>query len=203
EALAALAQLLLGSLARGDVAEDDHAAAERPLFPAQRSSVDAQYDTLRLLFITDDYLGLIDLLAAYGSDQGQFHGRIGRDPMGQLAAEMFRPFLRGRIPRGHPDDSFGGRVPEEELAVFIRDDHSFAHAIEDRLQDRGLPAQRLLRLPALHLLPDLHLLRRLARRGVPARGGLRQRAQADGFKRRPRFGTQITRGGRLPLAAPA
>src|SRR5262249_53517021 len=90
EALAALAQLLLGSLARGDVAEDDHAAAERPLFPAQRSSVDAQYDTLRLLFITDDYLGLIDLLAAYGSDQGQFHRPNGRDPIGEVAAEMFR-----------------------------------------------------------------------------------------------------------------
>src|SRR5439155_17399400 len=71
------AEALVGAFARGDVAEDDDAAAHLAALVAQGPSGDADEDAVGHVLVADEQLDLVGLLAAQGAGERQVKGRVG------------------------------------------------------------------------------------------------------------------------------
>ncbi len=131
-------------LAPADVVEDHHPALDRAMLVLQRAAGGRDPRPVLAAGIGDVELRLVDRLAPHGPEQRQVLRRIQGDPIGQEDLVMPRPLLGRRVDPFMAEDPLRRRVEDQEPARRVGDDDPVAHAVEDRLQDAGLLAQRQL-----------------------------------------------------------
>ncbi len=159
-----LAQGPLDGLALGDIAADENHALDGAAV-AQRSAADAHPVAVRRLLVADEDLDVLDLLTADGPRQRQLGRGKGRHRIGEAQPVPERgrlarkaggrdaraPGVRGSRQGGGAgtEESLGLGVDDQELPALVGDDDAVGHVDEDRLEQFGLFAERLLSVLAL------------------------------------------------------
>ena len=178
------AQLGIDPLALGDVAQHHDPAEQRAVRVPQRPAGDAHGHPFGDPGVAQELLDVGRLLAARRQRERQLVGGEGRNGVGEEDAVGRRPVLRAARRGADADDALGGAVEDQELPVPVADHQPLSHAVEHRFEERGLPAQRVLRLTqALDL-------------GAPAQHGAQRGAGEDGDEK-PRGQNHPRGSGRL------
>src|SRR5262249_48900713 len=112
------AQLRLGPLAFGDVAEDDHGTANATGLVAERARAGADPGPLSRVVWADEHFRVVHILAPDGARRGQFLHGHGGDHVG--AIESAGPLCRvERLLLGAAGDPFPRWVDEDQATIRV------------------------------------------------------------------------------------
>src|SRR2546422_5007790 len=135
------AEYLLRAPAFRYFSKDDDSGPDCACFIAQRPATDSQMHSFREASVTHEHLHLVAVLAANGAKKGELFGREGRLLIGVDDAVVLRPAGRVRVYSAESNQPLGRGIEEQEAAMLVGEDDTFADAVHDGLEDPQLVAQ--------------------------------------------------------------
>src|SRR5437764_15066073 len=125
------AQLLLGSLPLGNVAEDHDTAAQRSVFIAKRPAIYAEEKSFGTAGVADEGLDVGNFFAPHGPSQRQLLGRVGGYAIRKENAIVPRPIVDADILSADAEQPLRDRIEVNESTGRVGNHDAVGHILEN------------------------------------------------------------------------